>query len=554
MSYSINKSNGTVVATVADGVTDTSSTSLTLVGQNYVGYGEILQENLVALLENFSKGTAPRAPLLGQIWFDSTNNQLKVFGTAGLWRTLASSTAATSAPNSPMTGDIWFNTLIDKLNVYNGSSWIVIGPNYTRTQGVTQANAVTIVDNLTNSHTVLAFEVSGQTRAIFSPDIEFTPGSIVSGFPTIKQGFNISQTIAGTTYHGTVENALTLQGLEPTVFLRHDSDEYVNGNLLINDDSGLWVGTGGKVRLTVDSLDNSAVLSTHTNGANFKLQGLYNNTPVPMLVSNVATGLLTVAGNPTSSLGVATKSYVDLGVESAVSIVRNDLAANVVAINATLGVLTGEINDVNTYAQNLNTIKAPLANPALTGTPTAPNVAVTNKSSTIATTAFVHSVLPYGVILMWSGSTGTIPTGFALCDGSNGTPNLRNRFVVGAGDTFNPGTTGGNTTPTVTTASSGEHSHTGSTGSTTLTISQIPSHSHLMTEVPGASRIFDGAIDGSYHAGNQDRTYSNRETNTIGGGQGHLHSIGSDGTHTHSVILQPTLPLYYALCYIMKVV
>ena len=45
MSYSINKSNGTVVATVADGVTDTTSTSLTLVGQNYVGYGEILQEN-----------------------------------------------------------------------------------------------------------------------------------------------------------------------------------------------------------------------------------------------------------------------------------------------------------------------------------------------------------------------------------------------------------------------------------------------------------------------------------------------------------------------------
>jgi hypothetical protein len=553
MSYSINKSNGTVVATVADGVTDTTSTSLTLVGQNYVGYGEILQENLVALLENFSKGAAPTAPLLGQLWFDATNNQLNVRGAAG-WRTIASSVASTAAPGSPITGDIWFNTLIDKLNVYNGSSWIVIGPSYTRTQGVTQANAVTIIDNLTNSHTVLAFEVRGGTRAIFSPDIEFTPASIVTGFPTIKQGFNISQTIAGTTYHGTVENSLTLQGLEPTVFLRHDSDEYVNGNLLINDDNGLWVGTGGKVRLTVDSLDDSAVLSTHTNGANFKLQGLYNNTPVPMLVSNVATGLLTVAGNPTSSLGVATKSYVDLGVESAVSIVRNDLAANVVAINATLGVLTGEINDVNTYAQNLNTIKAPLASPSLTGTPTAPNVAVSNKSSTVATTAFVHSVLPYGVILMWSGSTASIPTGFALCNGTNSTPDLRNRFIVGAGDTFNPGNFGGNNTPIVTTASAGDHSHTGSTGSTTLDLTQIPAHSHLMVEVPTTSRISDGVIDGSYHAGHQDRTYTSRNTESAGSGQGHLHSISTDGAHVHAVTIQPTLPLYYALCYIMKVV
>ena len=553
MSYSINKSNGTVVATVADGVTDTTSTSLTLVGQNYVGYGEILQENLVAILENFSKGAAPTAPLLGQLWFDSTNNQLNVRGAAG-WRVIASSVASTSAPASPITGDIWFNTLVDKLQVYNGSSWIVIGPSYTRIQGVTQANAVTIVDNLTNTHTVLAFEVRGVTQAIFSPDIEFTPASILSGYPTIKQGFNISQTIAGTTYHGTAQNALTIQGLEPTVFLRHDTNEYINGNLLINSDNGLWVGTGGKVRLTVDSLDNSAILSTHTNNANFRLQGLYNNTPVPMLISNVATGLLTVAGNPTSSLGVATKSYVDAGVESAVSIVRNDLAANVVAINATLGVLTGEINDVNTYAQNLNTIKAPLASPVLTGTPTAPNVAVINKSSTIATTAFVHSVLPYGVILMWSGSTATIPTGFALCDGTNSTPNLRNRFVVGAGDTFNPGATGGNTTPTVTTVSAGAHTHTGSTGSTALDLTQIPAHSHQMTEVPGESRVFDGAIDGSYHAGNQDRTYSNRNTQSSGGGQGHLHSISSDGTHAHSVTLEPTLPLYYALCYIMKVV
>ena len=61
------------------------------------------------------------------------------------------------------------------------------------------------------------------------------------------------------------------------------------------------------------------------------------------------------------------------------------------------------------------------------------------------------------MILMWSGSTASIPTGFALCNGTNSTPDLRNRFIVGAGDTFNPGNFGGNNTPIVTTASAGDH-------------------------------------------------------------------------------------------------
>ena len=70
MAYTINKTDGTIVATIADGTIDTS-TSLTLFGQNYSGFGELLNENLVKLLENSSSTSSPTAPIKGELWFDN---------------------------------------------------------------------------------------------------------------------------------------------------------------------------------------------------------------------------------------------------------------------------------------------------------------------------------------------------------------------------------------------------------------------------------------------------------------------------------------------------
>ena len=78
MAYTINLTDGAVFATIADG-TINSSSSMTLVGKNYAGYGEFLDENFIHLLENGSDTTAPSAPLTGQLWWDKTNNLLKVY-------------------------------------------------------------------------------------------------------------------------------------------------------------------------------------------------------------------------------------------------------------------------------------------------------------------------------------------------------------------------------------------------------------------------------------------------------------------------------------------
>jgi len=79
MAYSVNKTDGSLLVSLNDGVADTSSTSITLIGKNYRGYGESLNENFVKILENFSSGTAPSNPIRGQIWYDTVNEQIKVY-------------------------------------------------------------------------------------------------------------------------------------------------------------------------------------------------------------------------------------------------------------------------------------------------------------------------------------------------------------------------------------------------------------------------------------------------------------------------------------------
>jgi hypothetical protein len=113
MAYTINLTDGTIFATIADGTINTSS-SMILVGKNYAGYGEFLDENFIHLLENGSNTTAPGAPLTGQLWWDSGNSLMKVYtGTA--FKTISAATASATAPTGNVTGDIWWDTVNQQL-------------------------------------------------------------------------------------------------------------------------------------------------------------------------------------------------------------------------------------------------------------------------------------------------------------------------------------------------------------------------------------------------------------------------------------------------------
>jgi hypothetical protein len=125
MSYIINNSRGQVIAVVADGTVNTTSTSLTLIGKNYAGYGIFLNENYIKLLENFTNSSAPNAPLTGQLWYDSTNALLKVYN-GTIWKPISSSASGSTQPSSPVIGDLWYDSANAQLKVWSGSAFITV--------------------------------------------------------------------------------------------------------------------------------------------------------------------------------------------------------------------------------------------------------------------------------------------------------------------------------------------------------------------------------------------------------------------------------------------
>ena len=224
MAYNITIGTGASQQTVsiAPGTTNTTATSLTLVGKNFPGYGQFLMQNFVQILQNFNNTTAPNNPVIGQLWYDTANQVLKVYrGTT--WNGLANSTISTTAPSNPRSGDMWWDSNAGQLKGYNGSIWNVIGPASTADQGVSGAVVDTVTDNSgatdgTQKHVVVKFYISQVLVAILSSDPVFTPLVALSGFATIKPGFNLSTVISNLICRGTVENSQALGGISSGSF------------------------------------------------------------------------------------------------------------------------------------------------------------------------------------------------------------------------------------------------------------------------------------------------------------------------------------------------
>lgn len=180
--------------------------------------------------------------------------------------------------------------------------------------------------------------------------------------------------------------------------------------------------------------------------------------------------------------------------------------------------------------------------------------------------------VPIGTIVDWWGNLGDIPAGWALCDGTNGTPDLRGRFTRGAGDTGYPTAhdTGGNDThsPAGLVESGGAHTHSGAVGDTTLTLTQIPPHEHgsgvcdnVSNDVFNHSAIAANPTTANSIESNSADGIHEGKTTTVGGSGGvtqpHNHGLGidTDGVHVHAFngTEADYLPPYYALCKIMKV-
>jgi len=307
MAYTVNKTNGAVLATVADGTIDTS-TDLVLVGKNYAGYGEFLNENTVKLLENFANTSAPSSPLAGQLWWDTTNSLLKVYNGSS-FKTISASTASASEPTSNVTGNLWFDTTNGQLKVYNGSSFVTIGPTFTAAQGTSGAIVETIADSGATDHVVVKLYAGGTVVGTVSKDAQFTPQAALSGFATISPGIQVSTTVSGAKFQGTATDADALGGVAAANYLRSNANDTTTGTLGVLNDTGLSIGVDQDLTVSVSG-SNVQVKNVTTDGdIIFNVNDGGSDTTA--MTIDGATSRVTVAGDPTANLGVATKQYVD---------------------------------------------------------------------------------------------------------------------------------------------------------------------------------------------------------------------------------------------------
>ena len=200
MSYTVTLTDGTVFATIADGTINTSS-SMTLVGKNYAGYGQFLDTNFIRSLENASNSTSPSAPITGQLWWNNSPSAgaLSIYmGTA--WKTLSSLAVSNATPSSATystTGDMWYDTLNQQLNIWSGNTWLLIGPQFTTGTGVTGAFANIITDTGNVSHKVIELVVNSTVVGIVSEDTSFIPANIIAGFGNVNPGIQLANSVTG---------------------------------------------------------------------------------------------------------------------------------------------------------------------------------------------------------------------------------------------------------------------------------------------------------------------------------------------------------------------
>ena len=249
MAYQINKTDGTIVSTVPDGQVDQSSTDLSLIGKNYSGFGEIFNENLIKLLENFASADVPLRPIRGQIWFDTSENRLKVYnGTEFI--PVSSATISGTQPQTLGSGDLWFNNIDKQLYFFDGTSTVLLGPVYSEAQGLSGLRVISILDSLNQTRVVTCLYNNGTLLGIFSKD-SFTPKSAIQGYVgSIEPGFNAG-TVEDFKFNVTATNSEKLGGIAANVYLRKDTSNQVEDQIRIRSDAGLSFGAAGQGLLSV---------------------------------------------------------------------------------------------------------------------------------------------------------------------------------------------------------------------------------------------------------------------------------------------------------------
>lgn len=210
MPYNVYSSSNTLlpVIIINDDTLDTSSTSLAFIGRKLRDYGNAQQQDMYWLLENFANSSPPSSPVVGQLWYDISQTELKVYQGSNAWRKVGAPQAIPTAPVVPFVGQLWYDISVNVLKVWSGSVWIVVGP--TTTVPATAYQQL-LSFNTTTDATTTELWINGTTgsRLSITNNSAYTFESVVSARRTDSgtefAGWKITGTIinvAGTVSFG----------------------------------------------------------------------------------------------------------------------------------------------------------------------------------------------------------------------------------------------------------------------------------------------------------------------------------------------------------------
>jgi microcystin-dependent protein len=273
--------------------TSSTDTTLTFPGRNVTGYGQIIAENFLNLLENFASSNEPVNPIEGQLWYDSTNGTMMLWDNTD-WKAASGIQKGVSQPavEDSKVGELWVDTTNQQLRIFTGTRWILVGPVESTVDGLRYGPVVERIsdsDNITRF--ILILYIADIPVIIFSKD-SFTPKTIISGFNTVRAGINInapatSPEIANfvggflPVLNGTARNAqaLSVGGIEVEAgkFLRTDVINTTDFGLNVRNNNGITVGIDGAFSLSASA--TAAKIYNSAAGSSIDIQTNRNGIP-----------------------------------------------------------------------------------------------------------------------------------------------------------------------------------------------------------------------------------------------------------------------------------
>ena len=378
MPYTITKTDGSILADLLDNSVDKISSDLTLVGKSTNNYGLEFNQNFVKLLENFASTSAPKYPIKGQIWYDTSEEKIRIFN-GSIFKEPNRPQISSSEPSlSP--GDIWIDSLRRQLYFNDGQGTRLAGPIYTAQQGVSGYEIINITDITGSIKTLIKLKIGDTLLGIFSKDT-FTPNYLTTNgrvlenegiTGVVKKGF--TPAIPNFNFYATALNAQNLIDASGNVinasnFVQTVGNSTVNGALTVINEVPLILGSSNNLSFQIgpnlavikSSIQNSNVAinakdSTGTSSdaifvsAGNKRVGIYNSAPLATLdVNGDANFRNNIVTNKTS-IDIVNTTATTLNLAGAATLINIGSSTGTTTVNNNLNV----VQNVNINGGSLN--------------------------------------------------------------------------------------------------------------------------------------------------------------------------------------------------------